>query len=74
MTWEASVTLESQVALTSAADRLSGNRYGEPTLLLREKIPLPEREYNCDLPLTFRRRLTCMTQRSGCLYSGSSRY
>jgi hypothetical protein len=29
MTWEASVSLESEIALTSAAGLLSGNRYGE---------------------------------------------
>src|SRR5450755_837484 len=31
-------------------------------------------ERNSDPALLFQRRLTCMTQRSGCLYSGSSRY
>src|SRR5580692_902559 len=31
-------------------------------------------ERNSDPALLFHRRLTCMTQRSGCLYSGSSRY
>src|SRR6202011_2127159 len=31
-------------------------------------------ERNSDPALLFRRRLTCMTQRSGCLNCGSSRY
>src|SRR6202040_3244055 len=31
-------------------------------------------ERNSDPALLFHRRLTCMTQRSGCLYCGSSRY
>ena len=60
MTWAASVSLGER-ALISAEDRLSGNRYGELILLIQEKISVPEREYNCDLPLTFRRRLTCTT-------------
>ena len=33
-----------------------------------------EQERNSDPALLFHRRLTCMTQRSGCLYCGSSRY
>jgi hypothetical protein len=31
-------------------------------------------ERNSDPALLFHRRLTCMTQRSGCLYFGSSRF
>jgi hypothetical protein len=34
----------------------------------------PGRERNSEPALLFRRRLTCTTQRSGCLYCGSSRY
>ena len=47
---------------------------GDYPVKMGKGILVPGRERNSEPALLFRRRLTCMTQRSGCLYSGSSRY
>jgi hypothetical protein len=69
MTWETSVAWK--VKLPSF-DEATSTRFLRCSCGIR--IVCTDTSFAACKSRPFRRRLTCMTQRSGCLYSGSSRY
>jgi hypothetical protein len=69
MTWETSAGVESEIAQLRRGDLNALS-----ALLMRYQNRLYRYLLRSLQEQAFRRRLTCMTQRSGCLYSGSSRY